>query len=202
MEVSYRIRLLGTVQVEKNGAPLRNFESRKALALLVYLGLVTKAGPIGEGEGTDVMVEFVGLESGELSELEPGDLSDLVPDVVGTDEVVTTDVEAELAAVSPAIAVGNASGQSELGLSGSGGGQGGGDGDGSGLGLAGGGGGSDGRRLCPDRVRPGRAQRRRHRASAAGTPERGAHRAHRSPRERSGGEESLACRPRAALTRT
>jgi predicted ATPase/DNA-binding SARP family transcriptional activator len=37
LEIIYRIRLLGTVQVEKNGALLRNFESRKALALLGYL---------------------------------------------------------------------------------------------------------------------------------------------------------------------
>lgn len=37
MEVIYRIRLLGMVQVEKEGQLLRDFESRKALALLGYL---------------------------------------------------------------------------------------------------------------------------------------------------------------------
>jgi predicted ATPase/DNA-binding SARP family transcriptional activator len=37
MEIIYRLRLLGTIQVEKNGVPIRNFESRKSLALLGYL---------------------------------------------------------------------------------------------------------------------------------------------------------------------
>ena len=34
-----RLRLLGPVQVERDGEPLRGFESRKALALLCYLAL-------------------------------------------------------------------------------------------------------------------------------------------------------------------
>ncbi len=37
MEIIYRLRLLGTIQVEKKGVPIRNFESRKGLALLGYL---------------------------------------------------------------------------------------------------------------------------------------------------------------------
>jgi len=37
LEIIYRIRLLGMVQVEKEGQLLRDFESRKALALLGYL---------------------------------------------------------------------------------------------------------------------------------------------------------------------
>ncbi len=37
MEAIYHIRLLGTIQVEKEGIPIRDFESRKTLALLGYL---------------------------------------------------------------------------------------------------------------------------------------------------------------------
>ncbi len=37
MEVIWHIRLLGAIQVEKEGVPLRDFESRKTLALLGYL---------------------------------------------------------------------------------------------------------------------------------------------------------------------
>lgn len=37
MEAIYRLRLLGMIQVEKKGVLLRDFESRKALALLGYL---------------------------------------------------------------------------------------------------------------------------------------------------------------------
>lgn len=37
MEISYRLRLLGNIQVEKEGIPIRDFESRKSLALLGYL---------------------------------------------------------------------------------------------------------------------------------------------------------------------
>src|SRR5262245_60674002 len=37
MKTIYRLHLLGTIQVEKEGVLLRDFESRKALALLGYL---------------------------------------------------------------------------------------------------------------------------------------------------------------------
>ncbi len=37
MDIIYRIRLLGNIQVEKEGTPIRDFESRKSLALLGYL---------------------------------------------------------------------------------------------------------------------------------------------------------------------
>lgn len=37
MESNYRLRLLGMIQVEKDGRQLRDFDSRKALALLGYL---------------------------------------------------------------------------------------------------------------------------------------------------------------------
>jgi DNA-binding SARP family transcriptional activator/predicted ATPase len=37
MEGSTRVRLLGTVQIERDGEPVRGFHSRKALALLAYL---------------------------------------------------------------------------------------------------------------------------------------------------------------------
>lgn len=37
MKVIYHIRLLGTIQIEKEGIPIRDFESRKTLALLGYL---------------------------------------------------------------------------------------------------------------------------------------------------------------------
>jgi len=39
MEGILRLRLLGPVQVERNGEPVRGFESRKALALLGYLAV-------------------------------------------------------------------------------------------------------------------------------------------------------------------
>jgi DNA-binding SARP family transcriptional activator/energy-coupling factor transporter ATP-binding protein EcfA2 len=37
MKIIYRIRLLGSIQIEKEGVPIRDFESRKTLALLGYL---------------------------------------------------------------------------------------------------------------------------------------------------------------------
>jgi DNA-binding SARP family transcriptional activator len=37
MKVIYHIRLLGTIQIEKEGISIRDFESRKTLALLGYL---------------------------------------------------------------------------------------------------------------------------------------------------------------------
>ena len=39
MEPTFRLRLLGTVQVEQDGQPVRGFGSRKALALLGYLAV-------------------------------------------------------------------------------------------------------------------------------------------------------------------
>jgi DNA-binding SARP family transcriptional activator len=37
MKVIYHVRLLGTIQIEKEGISTRDFESRKTLALLGYL---------------------------------------------------------------------------------------------------------------------------------------------------------------------
>jgi DNA-binding SARP family transcriptional activator len=39
MEGTLQLRLLGTVQVKRDGEPVRGFRSRKALALLGYLAL-------------------------------------------------------------------------------------------------------------------------------------------------------------------
>lgn len=44
MAITYRLRLLGTIQVEKEGMQLQGFESRKTLALLGYL--VRQAQPV------------------------------------------------------------------------------------------------------------------------------------------------------------
>lgn len=48
MEFICRIRLLGTIQIEKNDAPVRGFESRKALALLGYLA--SQAQPVSRSQ--------------------------------------------------------------------------------------------------------------------------------------------------------
>ena len=37
MDYIYQIHLLGSIQIEKEGIPIRDFESRKTLALLGYL---------------------------------------------------------------------------------------------------------------------------------------------------------------------
>jgi hypothetical protein len=112
--------------------------------LLACLGMVGRGGVGGEGD-VAVTVEFVGLDSGPLSELEQESLSDLLPDVAASEDINPTDVDAQLSAISPAIEIGDAASRSMQALQGgdgSGGlGGGAGSGDGSGLGLAGGGGG-------------------------------------------------------------
>jgi DNA-binding SARP family transcriptional activator/Tfp pilus assembly protein PilF len=45
MEGIFRLRLLGTVQVEQDGEPMRGFRSRKALALLGYLAMQNQPVP-------------------------------------------------------------------------------------------------------------------------------------------------------------
>jgi len=53
MEGSCRLRLLGPVQVERDGKPMRGFESRKALALLGYLAV--HDGPIPREQLVDLL---------------------------------------------------------------------------------------------------------------------------------------------------
>lgn len=45
MEAPFRLRFLGTVQIERNGKPVRGFRSRKALALLGYLAVQNQPIP-------------------------------------------------------------------------------------------------------------------------------------------------------------
>ena len=45
MEGILRLRLLGTVRVERDGEPVRGFRSRKALALLSYLAVQDQPVP-------------------------------------------------------------------------------------------------------------------------------------------------------------
>jgi DNA-binding SARP family transcriptional activator len=45
MEGIFQLRLLGPVQVERDGEPVGGFESRKALALLGYLAWQDKPVP-------------------------------------------------------------------------------------------------------------------------------------------------------------
>jgi predicted ATPase/DNA-binding SARP family transcriptional activator len=52
MEISYHIRLLGTIQVEGANEPIRDFESRKSLALLGYL--VRQDQPVSRSQLADL----------------------------------------------------------------------------------------------------------------------------------------------------
>ena len=45
METIFRLRFLGTVQIERNGKPVRGFRSRKALAILGYLAVQNQPTP-------------------------------------------------------------------------------------------------------------------------------------------------------------
>ncbi|MBN1810661.1 MAG: hypothetical protein JXA14_02375, partial [Anaerolineae bacterium] len=50
-----RLRFLGTVQMERDGEPLRGFRSRKALALLGYLAV--QDGPVPRERLADLFWE-------------------------------------------------------------------------------------------------------------------------------------------------
>jgi DNA-binding SARP family transcriptional activator len=45
MDVSLRIRTLGSLSIELDGLPLTGFDSRKVQALLVYLACTGRAHP-------------------------------------------------------------------------------------------------------------------------------------------------------------
>src|SRR5688572_4971435 len=53
MEFVYQIRLLGTVQVEVAAEPIRNFRTRKSLALLGYL--IRQEGPVSRSHLADLL---------------------------------------------------------------------------------------------------------------------------------------------------
>jgi predicted ATPase/DNA-binding SARP family transcriptional activator len=55
MEATFRLRFLGTIQVEQNGEPVRGFRSRKALALLGYLA--TQGQPVPRERLADLFWE-------------------------------------------------------------------------------------------------------------------------------------------------
>lgn len=55
MSETFHLRLLGSVKVERNGIPLRGFESRKALALLSYLSV--QDSPVPREQLTELLWE-------------------------------------------------------------------------------------------------------------------------------------------------
>jgi DNA-binding SARP family transcriptional activator/tetratricopeptide (TPR) repeat protein len=84
MEGTTRVRLLGAVQVERDGVPVRGFRSRKALALLGYLAVQDQ--PVSRERLVDLLWEEKTESQGRnnlswvLSKI-----SSLLPDVLQTD---------------------------------------------------------------------------------------------------------------------
>ena len=83
-EGTTRVRLLGAIQVERDGAPVRSFRSRKALALLGYLAV--QDHPVSRERLVDLLWEEKTESQGRnnlswvLSKI-----SSLLPDVLQTD---------------------------------------------------------------------------------------------------------------------
>jgi hypothetical protein len=105
------------------------------IALLIYLGTVSRAGVGGPHDG-EVSVEFAILDSEDLTSADALELDDAVPEVSASQELVQTESDVQLTTSTPAIEVSSIARATIQTLGGSGG-----AGDGEGMGLGGGGGG-------------------------------------------------------------